>query len=411
VRILLVSPAYPPSPAGEAEHCHQIASRLAAAGHSVHVLTNTHAQPAAPQGFELHAVMRGWRWRHAPALRRHILRLQPEAVVLIYTGWLYSNHPMVTYLPTWLARRQPGVRLLALMELPFPPPRGSLGVRLGRQLATGWAGRAGADPGFGTLLRDAAAVAVLGPSILQALQPHCPGLGERALVIPPPPLVRLPADRSDTTRQATRARLGAGPGTLLLAYFGYVYPGKGVPTLLAALAELRGPPGDARRDVRLVMAGGGRGLPGGADPAQTAFEAQMQALAAQLGVADAVAWPAGHASDSDALGLELLAADLAVLPFDDGAELRRSSIAVVASLGLPLVTTQPRGPEPAFVHGRNVLLCPPGDVHALAEAVRAVAEAPALRARLTAGAQALAHDWFSWDAAIAQMLRALGAVR
>lgn len=411
MRILLVSPAYPPSPAGEAEHCHQIASHLAAAGHSVQVLTNVHAQPVAPKGFELHAVMRGWRWRHVPALQRHIRRLQPEAVVLVYTGWLYGNHPMITYLPTWLARWRPGVRLLALMELPFPPPRGSLGVRLGRRLATWWAGRAGADPGFGTLLRDAAAVAVLGPSILQALQPHCTDLAERVLVIPPPPLVRLPADRSEATRQATRARLGAGPGTLLLAYFGYVYPGKGVPTLLAALAELRGPPGDAGCDVRLVMAGGGRGLPGGADPAQAAFEARMQALAAQLGVADAVAWPAGQASDSDAMGLELLAADLAVLPFDDGAELRRSSIAVVASLGLPLVTTQPRGPEPAFVHGQTVLLCAPGDARALAAAVRAVADDPALRARLSAGAQVLARDWFSWDAAITQMLRSLGAAR
>jgi glycosyltransferase involved in cell wall biosynthesis len=359
--------------------------------------------PAAPTGFQLHAEVAGWRWRDAPALRAHIRRLEPDGVLMIYTAWLFDDHPMAGFLPTWLRRWRPGLPVLSLVEIPFPAPPGNLAVRLGRKLAAWWAGGPGVDFGFGTLLRDSSAVAVLGPSVLEDLKPRCAGLGQRALVIPPPPLVRLPADRSQAVREQARARLGAAPGCLLLAYFGYVYAAKGVETLLAALQALRA----QGREVRLVMAGGGRGLPGAVDEAHQAFEARMQALAAELGVDRFVAWPPGHAGDSEAMGLDLLAADIAVLPFDDGAELRRSSIAVVTAMSLPLITTRPAREETAFVHDHNCYLCAPRDAAALAAAVVAVADDPARRQRLTAGSQALAHEWFSWSAATTQMIRAL----
>lgn len=402
MRILIISPSHPPAATGEAEHCQQIAQRLAAAGHLVHVLSSCNAAVAPPLGYELHARMRGWRWRDAPALRAWVRRLQPDAVLIIYTAWLFDDHPMASFLPTWLRRWRPELPVLSLVELPYPAPPGNLAVRLGRKLASWWAGPQGLDFGFGSLLRDSTSVAVLGPSILAELEPRCPGLTTRALVVPPPPLVTLPKDRSVAARLAARARLGAGPRTLLLAYFGFVYPGKGVETLLQALQKLQ----QQGSEPLLLMAGGGRGLPG-ADPRQQAFEARMTTLAQQLGVAERVLWLPGEPSGSEAMGRDLLAADIAVLPFDDGAELRRSSIAVVTALGLPLVTTQARVQEPAFVHGENVHLCPPQDAAALAAAVLALASDPALHARLAAGALRMADDWFSWEAATARLLQAL----
>lgn len=406
MRIAVLSPSHPPAATGEAEHCAQIAARLAAAGHAVHVLSNHNPQAQPLGAYVLDACMRGWRWRDALALRRWLLRLQPEAVLIIHTAWLFDDHPMIGFVPTWLRRRWPLLRVLALVELPYPAPPGGWPVRIGRRLAAWWAGRQGLDFGFGALLRDATTVAVLGPGILAALKPHARGLAARAVVIPPPPLVTLPADRSPAARAATRARLGAGPQTLLLAYFGFVYPGKGVEALLQALQQLLA----QGRDVRLLMAGGGRGLPGG-DPKQQAFEARMQALAAALGLADRVLWLPGEASGSEAMGRDLLAADVAVLPFEDGAELRRSSIAVVTALGLPLVSTQPRGAEAAFAHGDNLHLCPPRDPAALAAALARLADDTAYRHRLAAGASALAARWFSWEAATAQLLHALGDPR
>jgi len=109
------------------------------------------------------------------------------------------------------------------------------------------------------------------------------------------------------------------------------------------------------------------------------------------------------------VGRQLLAADLAALPFDDGAELRRSSIAVVAAAGLPLVTTRPSAAEPAFTDRHNVLLCPPRDPHALAAAIAAIADDATLRYELRRGSLALAESHFSWRRAISAMVDALSS--
>lgn len=402
MRILIISPSHPPAATGEAEHCQQIAQRLARAGHEVQVLSNRNPLANAQGHYTLHASMPGWRWRHLPALMTRVRRIRPDAVLIIYTAWLFDDHPMASFLPTWLRRWRPRMPVLSLVELHHPAPTGSIPVRLGRKLASWWAGSSGLDFGFGSLLRDSTHVAVLGPSMLAELELRCPGLAQRALIVPPPPLVALPEDRSASARAEARRALGAGPNTLLLAYFGFVYPGKGVETLLRALQHLRG----QGRELILIMAGGGRGLPG-ADPRQQAFEARMQTLAGELGLDAQVRWLPGELSGSERIGQDLLAADLAVLPFDDGAELRRSSIAVVSALGLPLVTTRPKGNEPAFVDGENVLFCSPQDAASLAGAIASLADDSARRMRLAAGARQMAEQWFSWEAATARLLRAL----
>ena len=54
-------------------------------------------------------------------------------------------------------------------------------------------------------------------------------------------------------------------------------------------------------------------------------------------------------------------------------------------------------------HGRNGILVPPGDPHALADAIRALAADPALRARLREGARATANGKLNWDRIAAEL--------
>ena len=403
MRVLVISPSYPPAATGESEHCHQVAARLALRGHEVTVLSNVHASPEPTKGFTLHASMRGWRWTHLTQLKAELKRHRPQSIVLIYTAWLFDGHPMITFLPTYLRWWSPSTRLLSLIEIDDDSRPGNVAVRLGRKFLTLLAGGRGVDFGFGTLLRDSHVVAALGPSILSSLAQRQTAIDRRALLLPPPPLIPIPADRSAAARERARNRLGATPTTFLLAYFGYVYPGKGVETLLSAMKLLCA----AGHSVRLVMAGGGRKTPTAAIVEPPTFESRMMAMAAELGLAELVAWPAGYATGSEEPGLDLLAADLAVLPFDDGVELRRSSVAVVAAFGLPILTTTPRASEAAFENGRNVLLCTPQQPQLLADAVAQVLKDSALRERLRAGATQLAADWFSWDSMIEKLDHAL----
>ena len=199
-------------------------------------------------------------------------------------------------------------------------------------------------------------------------------------------------------RAAWRARLGAGPADTLLAYFGLISRTKGLDTLLAALAALP-------ERTRLLLIGGGASAP----EDRTFAEAIGRQIAA-LGLAGRVTIT-GHCPAPD-VSAHLLAADIAALPFTDGASFRRGSLLAALAHGLPAITTLPTTEgrrlttddrEPAEQFGlprladrENVLLVPPGDPAALAGAIRALAGSPELRARVGAGGRALAAE-FGWE--------------
>jgi glycosyltransferase involved in cell wall biosynthesis len=396
MRVLLISPSLPPAAEGEAEHGLQLARRLAARGHEVSIVTHRRFVHQSPPDLAPCLSMAGWRWRDMPRLASCLLASRPQGVVLVYTARLYADHPMMTFLPTLLRWCRPSARVVVLVEVEGPPPIGGRGVRALRKFMTILAGPTGLDYGYGSLLRDSHAVAALGPSILNHLRSQDPALGGRGVVIPPPPLVARPAGFDSAARAAARLRLGASGGTFVLAYFGFVYPRKGVETLLLAMAELV----RAGRPVRLLMAGGGRFRAGAGAPVCTPYEAALQVRAEAMGLAEHVVWIEGYVGDPDRVAADLMAADAAVLPFDDGAELRRSSIAVVAELGLPLITTTPAQHEPAFVEGVNALLSPARDAGALCAAVCRLMDDAGLRTRLASGSSALARQWFSWETAL-----------
>jgi glycosyltransferase involved in cell wall biosynthesis len=122
----------------------------------------------------------------------------------------------------------------------------------------------------------------------------------------------------------------------------------------------------------------------------------------------------GHCPE-DEVSAHLLAADMAALPFSDGASFRRGSLLAALAHGLPTITTFPHEDQrpktkderlnsfrPSsfvlrpLVDGENVLLVPPGDAGALAEAIALLEGDAALRARLAEGGRALAGQ-FSWE--------------
>jgi len=112
-----------------------------------------------------------------------------------------------------------------------------------------------------------------------------------------------------------------------------------------------------------------------------------------LGVADKVIWT-GYTAPAE-VSANLLAADIGVLPYRDGASFRRGSFMALLTHGLPIVTTVPRVPIPELIDGENIWLVSPASPPALAEAIAALAADEARRRRLGAGARALARrfDW------------------
>ena len=407
IKVALITAEYPPQQGGVGDYTACLGAALVRAGCAVEVLTTYPASgvPVPPldasgcagtdeaSRVEVRREVHGWGWGLWPEMARLLSAdRRPDVAIIQYQTGAYGLHPAINGLPGWLRRRVPGLPVITTMHDLREP---YLFPKAGR--ARRWVNR--------LLMRQSAAIVVTNPQDAAALPP---ALARKAAGIPiganitahPPP---------GWSRESWRAARDIPHDVPLAAYFGFLNSSKGLDTLLRALQQAR----QGGSPVRLLMVGGGVGS---SDPTNRATAAAITRLARDLGVADAIHWT-GYVPPSG-VSAALLSADLAVLPFADGASFRRGSLLAVMAHGLPVVSTQPRQPEPIsrpgpraltfrdwphLQNGENALLTPLDDPAALAAATIQVLNDAALRDRLAAGARASAA-WFDWDRIAADYL-------
>ncbi len=97
----------------------------------------------------------------------------------------------------------------------------------------------------------------------------------------------------------------------------------------------------------------------------------------------------------------LAASDLIVMPYRDGASLRRGTLMAALAHGRPVITTHPSPEIAEFRHGENLWLVPPDDAATLVQAITALSTDSDTRLQLSRGAVALGQQ-FSWASIAAQ---------
>lgn len=198
------------------------------------------------------------------------------------------------------------------------------------------------------------------------------------------------------TRAAQRGTYGYGETDLVLGFFGFLNRSKGSDTLVAALDAL------VRQgtNAHLLMIGDRLGA---SDPSNAATLAEIETLIAARGLTQRVRWT-GRLDDESA-GAALNAVDLLLLPYADGASLRRGTLMAGLANGCAIITTQPQHPVPELVEGRDLIYVPPGNPAALAAAAASLAANPEQVAQLRAAARTSSAQ-FRWSA-IAQTHQSL----
>ena len=395
MRLVVICSHYPPCPSPEGAHAQALCEQLAARGLVVDFVTSKVAPDhPEPNGFMLHPLVTSWGWSGLPSLLRSIRRLRPDAVLLIYIDWIYDCHPMITFAPTVLRWLLPGVPFITQFENVsgltggHAPPR--LVNRLARRFISLIAGYRDLHQVYGTLLRDSNRVITLSEHHAEVFRNVHASVGTRITVIPAPPILPVAREiQPGSARQRGRSVLGLTATAPVLAYFGNVYWMKGIDTLLTAFATL--PP-----DTHLLIIGGS---------SDKVYLDVLHSLSRHSGGSERVIW-LGYCEDAIA-SLYLQAADVCVLPFNDGVRLNNSSFSVAASHGLPIVTTRGESLESPFLDGENVRLCPPKDPAALAMAITKLIHSPETRRHLATGALQLAGEHFSWDQVIDKTLNTL----
>ena len=415
MKILIIGP-FPPRKAAEADHTFYLSEQLAARGLDVRVVTAKGSILARHPRVRVYPIMKDWSWSDLPRLRRMIRQCSPDAVLLVYTRGVYDGHPMITFAPTVCKALLPRVPFVTLFEdAPSVPAAGRAqtslirqvvgkGVALGRALVRRppmlastvrmgmalWAGKKNLDYKYGTLLRDSDRLIVVSEQARVGLTARFSAVNDKSVLIPAPPLLRMCPENNGAARRRCRESFGIKTTDLLLAYFGYIYPGKGVETLFKAFRVLSA----QRSNVRLMMVGGDIDLRN-----HVSYIREVHMMPKEMGIDDKIKWTGGYAWDSDDASGYLRTADICVLPFDGGVSLHNSSFAAAAAHGLPIIATRGEILEQPFIHQKNVFLCPPKDPEAMALAMATLIDNPEIRQDLRLGALELAKEWYSWDTA------------
>jgi glycosyltransferase involved in cell wall biosynthesis len=341
VRIAIVGPSYPYK-GGVSQHSTELAHRLAGAGHEVRLESWSAQYPAflypgsqtieAPE-FELfeptdHTL--SWRrpdtwWR----LGRR-LRSSTDLVVLV----VVSPVQVPPYLGILAGLRHSPARTLALCHNVLPHERRRMDHILMRLLLS----RVDAVLTHSGQQAEAARGLTTAPVVTTPLAPHLP--------------------------HAARAeRPEAGVEHRSLLFFGIVRPYKGLDVLLAALAA--GPP-----DVRLVVAGE---FWSGTDR----YRQQID----ELGLGDRVTLRPGYVAADEVPAL-FAAADALVLPYRSATASQNTWVAF--EHGVPVICTRTGSLPDQVTDGEDGLLCEPGDVAGLADALTRFYQ-PDMPRRLRAG--------------------------
>ena len=355
--LLFVSGEYPPDVGGVGDYTCRLRQALLEAG--------------CPSALLSRRDVRRWDARALVRLLGRVPVAQPSLVHIQYQPAAFDLLGDVCLMPGLLRWLRPRARVVTTfhdVRVPYLFPKaGRLRWQAVRLLARTSHAVVAADA------RDLLALQVKGHQI---------PIGSNVACAPP----------ADYDRAAVRARLGITD--LGLVYFGLLNASKGLEALLAAFALIL----RQRPAARLLLLGG---TAGSSDPTDREVAARLAGRFEAFG--ERVLRP-GWVPPAE-LSMYLLAADVALLPYVDGASARRGSLLACAAHGLPIVSTRPVGAEVA----EAVLAVAPDAAGALAEAALRVLDSPSLESRLRAGSRSLAERT-SWPRIASAHLALYGAL-
>jgi glycosyltransferase involved in cell wall biosynthesis len=391
MKVTLLTGEFPPMRGGVADYTALLANHLRRLGADVSVLTSQRAKSARSAPPWVSPVIEDWGRGVWSAVARHTAAHRSDVVHVQYQTGAFDMSLGVNALP-WINRLRGGQPPVVVtfhdLKEPYVIPK----LGQARHLATA-ALAAGSDAIVITNSEDLKRV--VGPRSDRSRWSWA-----RRTVRAIPIGSNIPEVGRDYDRSLWRARIGARDDELVLAYFGFLGPTKGVDTLVTAFERLL----ERRRAVRLLMIGASAG---DTSHPNRQYENAIRTALDRPGVRGRVTWTGFLASES--VGAYLSAADVCCLPFRDGTSLRHGTLIAAIVQGLPIITTHtspphPRDPLPRLVSERNVVLVPAGDTTALVGAVERLLADASLRDALAAASRDLAIH-FQWDSIARDTLR------
>lgn len=385
-RVALITGSYQPECCGVAHYTARLREALGKHGVASVVLT-THAA-ASTHDLGVQGVVQNWRVAAllplVQALHTHgvdILHIQHAAgtygferaifllpLLLKATGW---RGKIVTTVHEygWWEWQPPGIspRLLEWLKV------------WGQE--HGWWDR---EDGFLLTLSDA--VITTNTDAEAIIYKRLPKLSSRVYRIEIAANIEVAPIQRQLAGQLLRKNCNWSEDTVVVTFFGFLHPVKGLETLLPAFKQVL----LTHPQTRLLLVGGVESLALQGEDAQRYWH-KLHTLVAELGLNQLVHFT-GYVQ-AETASHYLAGADIGVLPFNHGLTLKSGSLLTLLAHGLPVVATQH---NVALPNGHPVLLVPPRDLDALATALLRLLNDPIERLRLGETGRTFMQN-FSWQ--------------
>jgi glycosyltransferase involved in cell wall biosynthesis len=362
MRIVMITGSFPPQHCGVGAFSEGLVRELRTRGLDVEVVATASAEPRINDSVA-HEVSR-WTIRNWLRATTWIAMRTPDVVHIQYPAKYYGYRPSLALLSAILRLRVPHTPIVVTVH------EFSI-THVLRRLTVG------------SIAMFADSVVLTAVSERMALGRFAPWLRRKFRVVP----VAAPISRISVTpaeRNAVRSSLGIAEEDIVVVYFGFLHPNKGVENLFRAFALAC----SSEPRLKLVMLSQ-------FDPSGNHYHADMERLVEALGVRKCVFWP-GFLSAED-VSRHLGSADIGFFPFQDGVSLRRTSFILAMSHNLPTVTTEAKTPAVSLglVDGENIVLSPDHSAASLAAALLDLARSGRSRRQIgsAAGVWAEPFDW------------------
>lgn len=367
-RVLLVTGEYPPMVGGIADYTQRLAHRLAGAGVEVGVLTSAASENATGDNLRVYANVEQWNLLSLQTILAYARNY--DLVHLQYQAAAFDLGAAAPLLADWLRFRGGPPLVTTFHDLRIPylfPKAGPLRKLAVRRLARRSHAVVTTNEADKTQLRDWNV-----SNLTQIL------LGNN-----------IPTELPDNfDRDAWRARWGVRRDDHLLVHFGLINRSKGVPTLLQAQDKL------LTTGLRAKVMFVGEEV-GDSDPTNANHLAEIRELILELNLSgEWVLWTGRLPAEDVAAAFS--AADVVVLPYADGASLRRTTLITALAHGCAVVTTQPAVDIPMLRANHNVAFARPNVSGDLARRVNLILRRDDMRKRLARNAARLAYR-FDWN--------------
>jgi glycosyltransferase involved in cell wall biosynthesis len=390
LRVTLIAGTYQPDRCGVAHYTSRLREALAEEVESV-VLT-TQAAAEALQDTRIRGVVQDWRLASLLPLARMIQATPTDILHIQHAAGTYSFQRPIFLLPLilrTLGYRQPIITTVHEYGWWEWQPKG-IPSKLLEWLKQWGQQHRWWDREDGFLLTGSQAIITTNVEAESAIRDRLPHLSKRLCRIPIAANVEVASIQRSLARQLVRQTYGWAEESLVIAFFGFLHPVKGLENLFLAFKQIL----TTIPQARLLLIGGVESLALPQDEAKRYWD-KLQAQISQLGLNEQVKMT-GYVSEAIASHY-LSGSDLGVLPFNHGVTLKSGSLLALLAHHLPTVATYSDPPDPELAVANIVYPVPSRDSDSLTAALLKLIENPDLQKQLsTTGSEFVKQ--FSWEA-------------